>query len=115
MHTPPGLRNRLKTSGNVHAVAEQVPGTHHHVADVHSNTEADTAVWRDAGVRIGQGGLRLDRALHGVHRASELRKDTVAAVFAMRPLCSPMILSRIARRSVSPLSVPTSSVPMRRL
>ena len=24
------------------------------------------------------------------------------AVFAMRPLCSPMILSRIARRSVSP-------------
>ena len=33
----------------------------------------------------------------------------------MRPLCSPMSLSRIARRSVRPLSVPTSSAPMRRL
>jgi cytochrome P450 len=45
----------------------------------------------------------------------ELHKALPPAVLAMRPLCSPMILSRIARHSVSPLSVPTSSVPMRRL
>ena len=37
------------------------------------------------------------------------------AVFAMRPPWSPMSLSRVARRSVRPLSVPTSSAPMKRL
>jgi hypothetical protein len=73
-----GLRNRLKTSGNVHAVAEQVPDTHHHVADVHSNTEADTAVWRDTGVRLAQRTLRFHCALHGINGAPELRKDTIA-------------------------------------
>ena len=36
------------------------------------------------------------------------------AVLAMRPLWSAMSLSRIARRSVRPVSVPTSSAPMRR-
>ena len=30
------------------------------------------------GVRLGQSSLRLHRALHGVHGAPELRKDTVA-------------------------------------
>ncbi len=43
------------------------------------------------------------------------KAEANSAVFAMRPLWSPMILSRIARRSVRPLSVPTSSAPMRRL
>ena len=35
-------------------------------------------MWRSGRVRLGQGSLRLHRALHGVHSASELRKDTVA-------------------------------------
>ena len=42
-------------------------------------------------------------ALHRLHSASELRKDLSPAAFAMRPRWSPMSLSRIARRSVSPL------------
>ena len=38
----------------------------------------DAAIRCETGVRFGQSGLRLHRALHGVHGASELRKDTVA-------------------------------------
>ena len=96
-------------------VSKQVPGSDHDVADVNPNAEVDAAVGRETGVRFGQGGLRIHRALHRVHGTSELRKDAVACRVRYRPLCSPMILSRIARRSVSPLSVPTSSVPMTRL
>ena len=38
----------------------------------------DAAIRWETGVRFGQSGLRLHRALHGVHSASELRKDTIA-------------------------------------
>jgi hypothetical protein len=67
------------------------------------------------GTRILQG---LDRHLGAVGRLCASTAHCTAstalpnsartlspAVFAMRPLCSPMILSKIARRSVSPLSV----------
>src|SRR5262249_43085488 len=50
----------------------------HYVANVDANAEADAAIRCETGVRFGQSGLRLHRALHRVHRASELRKDTVA-------------------------------------
>ena len=46
---------------------------------------------------------------------SNFSRHTVARRVRYATLCSAMSLSRIARRSVSPLSVPTSSAPMRRL
>jgi hypothetical protein len=45
---------------------------------VDTNAEADAAVRRDTGVRLGQRCLRLHRALHGFNGAPELRKDTIA-------------------------------------
>ena len=72
------LRQCLQPSRNVHAIAEQVPGPDHHVADVNSNAEVDAAVGRETGVRFGQGRLRIHRALHRIHGAPKLRKDTVA-------------------------------------
>ena len=43
-----------------------------------TDAEIDALVRCDTGVRLGQSGLGLHRALHGVHRASELRKDAIA-------------------------------------
>src|SRR5262249_14176583 len=50
----------------------------HYVTDVDTDAEEYAAIRCETEVRFGQSGLRLDRALHGVHSASELRKDTVA-------------------------------------
>ncbi len=42
------------------------------------NAEIDPAIRCEARVGFGQGSLRLYRALHRLHSASELRKDTIA-------------------------------------
>jgi len=63
---------------NVHAVTEEVPSAYHYVADVDTDAEADAAIRCETGVRFGQGSLRLYRALHRLHSASELRKNTIA-------------------------------------
>ena len=72
------FRQCLQPRRNVHAIAKQVPGADHHVTDVHANAEVDAAVRRETGVRFGQGGLRIHRALHRIHGASKLGKDTIA-------------------------------------
>ena len=54
------------------------PAADHHVAHVDANAEVDALVWWQAGVCFGESSLRLHRALHGIHGAAELRKDTVA-------------------------------------
>jgi hypothetical protein len=68
----------LQPRSNVHAVAKQVTRAHHYVADVNPDAEIDAPVRRDTCVRLGQSRLCLHRTLHGIHCASELRKDTVA-------------------------------------
>ena len=78
MHTVSGVRQCLKPRRDVHTVAEEVPSAYHYVADVDTDAEIDAPVRRDTCVRLGQGGLRLHRALHGLHGASKLRKDTIA-------------------------------------
>src|SRR5262249_42004814 len=50
----------------------------HHVTDVDTYAEEYAAIRCETGVRSGQGGLRIHRALHRFHGASELGKDTVA-------------------------------------
>jgi hypothetical protein len=45
---------------------------------MHSNAVVDAAVWFDASIDLGQGCLHLDGALHGLYRASEFRKHTIA-------------------------------------
>jgi hypothetical protein len=67
----------LKPRGYIYPVAEQVSSAHHHVADVHANAKADAAIRCETGVHFGQSSLRFYRALHRLHGASELRKDTV--------------------------------------
>ena len=73
-----GVRQCLQPSGNVHTVSKEVPSTHHHVADVDTDAEANAAIWCETGVRFRQGSLRLHRALHCFNGAPELRKDAVA-------------------------------------
>src|SRR6202007_2929997 len=72
------LRQCLQTRRDIHAVAKEVPSAHHHVADVDTNAETNAAIWCKTGVRFGQGGLCIHRALHGLNGATKLRKDTVA-------------------------------------
>jgi hypothetical protein len=68
----------LQSRDDVHPFSEKVSVVENNVANVHSDTEADAALWCEAGVRFGQSSLGVDRALHGVHSAAEFRKDTVA-------------------------------------
>jgi hypothetical protein len=105
----------LKPRGNVHAVAEEVSTTHHHVADVNPDAKIDALVGRDTSVRLGQSSLRRHRALHRLYSTSELRKDTIARrvryaapVFPNEPVegCAPF--GQAFKRA-------TSSAPMRRL
>ena len=74
----PRLRQRLQPSRNVHPITKQVPSPDHHVTDVNPNAKVDTALGRETGVRLGQGGLRIHRALHRIHGTSKFGKDTVA-------------------------------------
>jgi hypothetical protein len=77
IQTVPGVAN-VWSRGNVHTLAEEVPSAYHYVSYVDTDTEANAAIRWETGVRFGKGGLSLDCALHGLHRAAELRKDTVA-------------------------------------
>ena len=43
-----------------------------------ADAEAYATIRCETGVRFGQGGLRIHRALDGINRASELREDAVA-------------------------------------
>src|SRR6516162_5992248 len=74
----PGFRDCLQPRRYVHSVTKQVSSPNHHVADMHTNAEADAAVGCETGVRTGQGSLRIHGALYRVNGASELREDTVA-------------------------------------
>jgi hypothetical protein len=68
----------LQSRDDVHPLSEKVSVVENNVANVHPDTEADAALWCEAGVRFGQRILRRHRALNGVNGAPELRKDTVA-------------------------------------
>src|SRR5207302_147197 len=68
-----GLRNRLQPRGNVHTLAEEVPGADHHVPNVDTHAEVDLPVRRDTCVRLGQSALSLHCALHGICGTPELR------------------------------------------
>ena len=74
----PCVRQCLKPRSDVHALSEEVSGTDHYVADVNSNSNIDVLVGRNACVRLSESSLCRHCALYGVHRASELREDTVA-------------------------------------
>src|SRR5262249_53237730 len=47
--------------------------------DVNTNAEANAAIRRETGVRLGKSRLGFHRALHGVNGATELRKNTIAS------------------------------------
>jgi hypothetical protein len=51
---------------------------YHYITDVDTDAEEYAAIRCETGIRFGQSGLRIHRALHGIDRAPELRKDTVA-------------------------------------
>jgi hypothetical protein len=72
------LRNRLSPRGNFHTVAEEVSSAYHYIADVDTDAEEYAAISCEIEIRLGQSGLRLHRALRGIHSASELREDTIA-------------------------------------
>jgi len=44
-----------------------------------TDAEVYAAIRCETGVRFGQSGLRIHRALHGVHGAPKLRKDAIAS------------------------------------
>jgi hypothetical protein len=82
---------------------------------VNANAKVDAFLGGYVGVRFSQSRLRLDRALHGIHRAPELRKNTVACriCYAAPVLSNRRVKDRPAFGEL--LSVPTSSTPIRRL
>ena len=77
------MLRRTEAARQCHTVTEQVSGAHHHVPDVDPDAEANAAIRRKSGVRLGESSLRLHRALYGVNGTLS------PAVFVMRPLCSP--------------------------
>ena len=57
---------------------KEVPSAFHYVTDVDTDAETNATIRRETGVRFGQSGLRLHRALHRLHSAPELGKYTIA-------------------------------------
>jgi len=96
-----GLGQRLQARRDVDGVAKQVAAADHHVAHMDADTEVDPLVGGDAGVRLAERRLRLDRALHGVDGTCELRENAVAG--------------RVRDAASMLGNGPTSSAPMRRL
>jgi hypothetical protein len=76
MHTPPGFAIDCSRAAILTPWPKRSPpSAYHYVTDA----EDYAPVRRKRRVGFGQSGLRLYRALHGVHCASELRKNTVAS------------------------------------
>src|SRR5262249_30977247 len=74
----PGVRQCLKPRGNVHTVAEEVSSAYHYVSDVDTDAEEYAAIRCETGVRFGQSGLCLHRALHRVRRATKFSQNAIA-------------------------------------
>ena len=72
------LRQGLEARGGVHAIPEQIAALHHDVAGVHADAKLQSAIRGIARARLCQPLLRLDRALHGIHRARELGQHAIA-------------------------------------
>ena len=90
------LREPLKTRGDVHAVAENIPFVKNDVTEINPNAMHDLPVSRAQAFAIRHRGLGVDCAPHGVPGGGELRQHSVAGGLTMRvprPVISGSILS----------------------
>src|SRR5262245_38310327 len=69
---------------------------------MHSYAEANAQLGRQAGVRFGQGGLRIHGALHRIDSAPELGEDTITR----RVGYAPPMLPNDPIKDRAPLSEP---------
>src|SRR5262249_39792727 len=73
-----GLRQSLQARGDIHTITKKITPADHHVTYVNADAEVDALVRRQAAICLGESRLHLNRALHRVDGAGELRKDAVA-------------------------------------
>jgi hypothetical protein len=73
-----GLGQRLQPRSDVDALAEQVAAVDHHVAEIEPDAELHPPVGGQLPVALLQLALDLDRALHRLDDAGELRQQAVA-------------------------------------
>lgn len=76
-----GQTNRCVTSGDIHAVPEEVIVLNHHITLMHSHPKGDAAVRRDFPLGFGCRALYPHGAAHRLHRARKLDEDAVASRF----------------------------------
>src|SRR6266404_4549930 len=81
-----GPRNALQSRRNVDAVAEDVVPFHDHIAQVHPNTEFDSAILRQVDIAIAHCALNLSRAPDRVYHAGEFHQHTVTGQLHNAPL-----------------------------
>ena len=112
----PRLGKTLQACCDIYAIAEDVSAIDDNIADIDAHAELDTPVRRHLGVALRHRALDLDGATHRIHHAREFHQHSSPVVFTMRPRCSLILGSIKSRRCVlSRASVPSSSVPIRRL
>jgi hypothetical protein len=103
----PPTRRPLQGSRQERGFCKRRRARNWRLRDGHCSTETEKAP-KKASRNGRKSGLSARRLRHpGFAGLPNSAKTPSPAVFAMRPLCSPTSLSRIARRSVNPLSVPT--------
>jgi hypothetical protein len=79
--TPPASLKPLQTSGDIHAVPEEVVILHHDITLMHSNPKSDAMVRCDFLFGFGCRVLHPHSTTHRLHRARILNEDAVASRF----------------------------------
>ena len=112
----PGLAI-FQSRSDIDAIAHQVAIAFlDHITKMDVDTELDAALRRKTRVALDHAVLHFDGAAHGVDHAAELDDAPVAGAFTTRPLWTLVVGAIRSLQSVrSRASVPSSSLPVRRL
>ena len=111
------ISDALKARGDVDAVAHQVAvALLDHIAEMDADAELDAALGRKTSVALDHAVLHLDGAAHGIDHAANSMMLPSPVRFTTRPLWTLMVGAIRSLQSVrSRASVPSSSLPVRRL
>jgi hypothetical protein len=72
------LSDAFQPRSNIHSVAEQVVALHHHVAQIHANSEFHPPLAGKIGVVTSKRALDGHCGAHGLHRAAKLCNHAVS-------------------------------------
>ena len=113
----PGLGDTLESRGDVDAVAHQVAvALLDHIAEMDADAELDAPLRRKTSIALDHAVLHLDGAAHGIDHAAELNDAPIAGALHHATVVDTMVGAIRSLQSVrSRASVPSSSLPVRRL